>query len=143
MGDFDKILSEKEMPKNLTIAKKLAKNDYNVYLLSNPNTIKSADFILEKKDKLYYVEGKTLDGANSLDHLLEKGVKQSDWIVVNVVGTNDVNYISQEIKFAFEQNDNLREILLLKGSRLIPIYKEDIKSKDYKSKFRKIWNKQK
>lgn len=143
MGDFDKILSEKEMPKNLTIAKKLAKNDYNVYLLSNPNTIKSADFILEKKDKLYYVEGKTLDGANSLDHLLEKGVKQSDWIVVNVVGTNDVNYISQEIKFAFEQNDNLREILLLKGSRLIPIYKKDIKSKDYKSKFRKIWNKQK
>ena len=72
MGDFDKILSEKEMPKNLTIAKKLANNDYNVYLLSNPNTIKSADFILEKKGKLDYVEGKTLDGVNSLPLIRER-----------------------------------------------------------------------
>ncbi len=143
MGDFDKILSEKEMPKNLIIAKKLANNDYNVYFLSNPNTIKSADFILEKKGKLYYVEGKTLDGVNSLDHLLEKGAKQSDWIVVNVVGTNDVNYISREVKFAFEQNDNLREILLLKGSRIVKVCKQDAFSKDYEKKFRKVWNKQK
>ena len=90
MSNFDKAQSQKEMPKNLTIAKKLANNDYNVYLLSNPNTIKSADFILDKKGKLYYVEGKTLDGANSLDHLLEKGAKQADWVVVNIVGTNDV-----------------------------------------------------
>ena len=92
---------------------------------------------------MYYVEGKTLDGANSLDHLLEKGAKQADWVVVNIVGTNDVNYISREVKSVFEQNENLREILLLKGSRLIPILKEDIKSKDYKTKFRKIWIKQK
>lgn len=80
MGDFDKVLTQKEMPKNLTIAKKLTHNGYDVYLLSNPNSIKSADFILKKKDKLYYIEGKTMDGANSLDTMLNKGAKQSDRI---------------------------------------------------------------
>ena len=80
MDDFDKALTQKEMPKNLTIAKKLTHNGYDVYLLSNPNSIKSADFILKKKDKLYYIEGKTMDGANSLDTMLNKGAKQSDRI---------------------------------------------------------------
>lgn len=62
MGDFDKALSQKEMPKNLTSAKKLTHNGYDVYLLSNPNSIKSADFILMKNNNIY-VEGKTLDGT--------------------------------------------------------------------------------
>ena len=143
MSDFDKALSQKEMPKNLTIAKKLANNDYNVYLLSNPNTIKSADFILEKKGKLYYVEGKTLDGANSLDTMLSKGANQSDRIVVDIIGTNDADYISREVKFAFQQNKDLKEILLLKGSRLISFKRDAIKSKHFEDTFRKEWTKNK
>ena len=88
----------KVIHKNLTIAKELTHNAYDVYLLSNPNSIKSADFILMKNNKLYYAEGKTLDGKNSLDHLFAKGASQSDRIVVDIIGTNDVRYISQEVK---------------------------------------------
>lgn len=143
MGDFDKALSQKEMPKNLTIAKKLTHNGYDVYLLSNPNSIKSADFILIKNNKLYYAEGKTLDGKSSLDHLLAKGASQSDRIVVDIIGTNDVRYISQEVKFAFQQNKDLKEIILLKGSREISVVRKNLKSKDYEKKFKKIWEQKK
>ena len=143
MGDFDKALSQKEMPKNLTIAKKLTHNGYDVYLLSNPNSIKSADFILMKNNKLYYAEGKTLDGKNSLDHLFAKGASQSDRIVVDIIGTNDVRYISQEVKFAFQQNKDLKEIILLKGSREISFNRNATKSKHFETTFRKEWNKNK
>lgn len=143
MGDFDKALTQKEMPKNLTIAKELTHNGYDVYLLSNPNSIKSADFILIKNDKLYYAEGKTMNGVNSLDTMLSKGSSQSDRIVIDIIGTNDVRYISREVKFAFQQNKDLKEILLLKGNRVININKQDATSKGYENRFKKIWNKQK
>ena len=143
LSDFDKALTQKEMPKNLTIAKKLTHNGYDVYLLSNPNSIKSADFILIKNDKLYYVEGKTMNGANSLDTMLSKGANQSDRIVVDIIGTNDADYISREVKFAFQQNKDLKEILLLKGSRLISFKRDAIKSKHFEDTFRKEWTKNK
>ena len=143
MSDFDKALSQKEMPKNLTIAKKLTHNGYDVYLLSNPNSIKSADFILIKNDKLYYAEGKTMNGVNSLDTMLSKGASQSDRIVIDIIGTNDVRYISREVKFAFQQNKDLREVLLLKGSRVISFNRKASTSKNFEKAFKNEWNKNK
>lgn len=143
MSDFDKALTQKEMPKNLNIAKKLTHNGYDVYLLSNPNSIKSADFILIKNDKLYYAEGKTMNGVNSLDTMLSKGASQSDRIVIDIIGTNDVRYISREVKFAFQQNKDLREVLLLKGSRVISFNRKASTSKNFEKAFKNEWNKNK
>ena len=75
--------------------------------------------------------------------MLSKGASQSDRIVIDIIGTNDVRYISREVKFAFQQNKDLKEILLLKGNRVININKQDATSKGYENKFKKIWNKQK
>ena len=103
----------------------------------------SADFILRKKSKLYYAEGKTLNGKNSLDNRLKKGARQAERVLVDVIGTNDTNYLSATLKAAFEQQTLLNEVVLLKGGRLIKVSRQDATSKKFAERFRKIWNKQK
>lgn len=85
---------------------------------------------MRKDKKLYYVEGKTMNGANSLDHLLNKGSQQADIIVVYVIGTNDARYHSSVLRQSFERNISLNEVMLLKGSRLIKIKRGNVTKKD-------------
>lgn len=133
----------KELPKNIQMAKKIANNGYDVYVLSNPRSGKSADYIFVKNGKAYYTEGKLSTGENSLDHNFEKGSSQSERILVDITGTTDTNYISIQIKKAFNNNYNLREVMLLKGGRLIKVSSQDIDSKEFSNKFKKIWEQHK
>ena len=143
IDDFSSQLKTKELPKNLAIAKKLADNGYDVFLLANPNTTKSADFILRKGRNVFYVEGKTMNGANSLDHLLNKGSEQADIIVVDVIGTNDARYLSSTLRQSFESNGNLGKVMLLKGGRIIEFSRKAVQSKGFEQSFKKAWNKNK
>jgi hypothetical protein len=143
MGDFDRALSVNEMPKNLAIAKKLLANKMDVYLVPNPNSSVSADFAVLRKNKVFYLEGKTLNGKNSLNHLLKKGAAQSERVVIDIIGTDNTNYISDNVKDAFLKNSELREVWLLKGSRIIPVTRQHVESKSFKSDFRKIWERSK
>ena len=140
---FDRLLKKGEMPKNLSIAKKMLPHGYDVYMLPNPNSNVSADFILSKKGKLYYAEGKTLNGKNSLDNRLKGGARQAERVLVDVIGTDDPRYIASTIEAAFEQNNGLSEVILLKGSREIKVSRREVNHKSFFEKFKIIWNKQK
>jgi len=139
LSQYDDILLSGEMPKNLEIAQKFVRNKYDVFLLSNPSNCKSADFIIRQKNLLYYVEGKTFNGNNSLDHLFEKGCQQSEIVVINIVGDKTTNYLKKEIKRAFVQLTNLHEIMLFKGTRLIRISRSIATSKHFYDDFARIW----
>lgn len=91
----------------------------------------------------YYVEGKTLDGKNSLDHLIEKGSEQSNRVVIDIVGTTSTNYIKTIIEKGFERYSVLQELFLLKGSRLIRINRQMSQTKTFMESFKKVWNKNK
>lgn len=142
-SEYDSILKTSEMPNNLQIAQKFVKNKYDVFLLSNPSNTKSADFIIRRNGNLYYVEGKTFVGNNSLDHLLEKGCFQSERIVVNVLGNKNVSYLSKVIKQSFEQHRNLKELFLLKKMRMICITRMMVLSKNFMKEFKIVWTKNK
>lgn len=143
ISQYDDILLSGEMPKNLAIAQKLVINKFDVFLLTNPTSTKSADFVLRQNNKLYYVEGKTLDGKNSLDHLIEKGSEQSNRVVIDIVGTTSTNYIKTIIEKGFERYSVLQELFLLKGSRLIRINRQMSQTKTFMESFKKVWNKNK
>ena len=142
VGQYDAMLERGEMPKNIQLAQKFTENGCSVYMLSNPNAVKSGDFIVEQGKKLYYVEGKTLNGKNSLDHLLDKGAKQAERVAVNVIGTDDAAYVAKEIVNAFENSD-IEEIILFKRSRMIRVSRKIAKSKHFERDFRDVWNKNK
>ena len=138
-NQYDEILKIGEIPNNLQIAQKFVANGYDVFLLPNPMHSTSADFIVRKKSFLFYVEAKTLNGKNSLDHRLHKGSKQSEHIAVNIIGTHDVDYIARTIKSAFERNCELKNVIIFKGSRLIKTTAVDVQKNDYPKFFRRIW----
>lgn len=128
-----------ELTKNIQMAKKMANNGYDCYLLSNPQATKSADFIFVKNGKVYYTEGKLSTGKNSLDHNLSKGGSQSERILIDLTGTKDTNYIVAQLENTFANNDNLKEVMLLKGSRLISISSRQAERNNFNTFFRKLW----
>lgn len=135
--------SSDEFPGNLSLARKLMANGYDVYMLGNPNVIKSADFIATRKNMIYYLEGKTFSGTNTLDHLLSKAANQADKVVVDIVAQTGVTYLSSIIRLSFEKNTNLKEMILFKGSRMIITTRQQAEEKQFEQKFKKIWVKTK
>ena len=64
-------------------------------------------------------------------------------MLVDVIGTDDPRYIASTIEAAFEQNNGLSEVILLKGSREIKVSRREVNHKSFFEKFKIIWNKQK
>lgn len=132
-----------ELVKNIQMAKKMANNGHDVYMLSNPRSSKSADFIFVKNGKVYYTEGKLSTGKNSLGHNLTKGTSQSERILVDMTGTKDTNYIATRLEEAFKNNSDLKEVMLLKGGRLLSITSRIVGGKNFGQHFKKLWEQKK
>lgn len=143
-NQYNEILQTGELPNNLQIARKFVANGYDVFLLSNPKAIKSADFIISQKGKLFYVEGKTSTGGSSLIHRFDKGARQSDRIAVNFIDVKlSTNDITTNVKQAFVNNGNLHTLYLFKGSRIIIVTRTESESSNFYKKFCKVWTKNK
>ena len=141
MEGFDKKLSEGEMPTNLRLANKLLKNGFDVFMLTNPNDITSADFILRKNGKLYMAEGKESYGENSLDSTFKKIKEQASIGIVDILGTTDIRYIAGEIKYAFNHYKNLERCLIFKGSKLLQINRALTQHRKFEEQFMRLWRK--
>ena len=142
-NQYDEILKTGETPNNLQIAQKFVANGYDVFLLSNPRGTKSADFIIRKKNILFYVEGKTSSGGSALSVRLSEGAKQADRIVINLTNYSKLKRLAENIKATFIQNPSLRELLIFKGLILIQIDRYLITSKDYSKIIFKEFNRKK
>ncbi len=142
-NEYDEILKNGEMPKNLQIAQKFVKNKFDVFLLSNPSNTKSADFIIRKKGKLFYVEGKTSSGGSALTTRLFDGAKQSDRIALNLMKTSSIKSIATSLKKAFEKNPYLKTIYLFKNSDMIVIDSYLARSRNFNNKLYKLLSKRK
>ena len=138
-SQYDEILQTGETPNNLQIAQKFVANGYDVFLLSNPKGTKSADFIIRKRNCLYYVEGKTSSGGSALSVRLNDGAKQADRIVVNFIGKINVNILTLELVNTFVQNTNLKYTYLFKRTRLIVVTRDMALSKKFDDHFYKLW----
>ena len=128
---------------NLQIAQKFVANGYDVFLLSNPNATKSADFIIKQKNKVFYVEGKTSSGGSALSVRLSEGAKQANRIVVNLTGPISAQNLSTNIKHAFEHNENLQCMYIFKGARLIFVKRKDVFSKTFFHILLRLWSSKK
>ena len=137
---YDEMLKTGEIPNNLQIAQKFVANGYDVFLLSNPNATKSADFIIRKRNCLYYIEGKTSTGGSALSIRLSDGAKQSDKIVINFIGFPSFHALFHQSRKIFEGNDALSTLYFFKGSRLIKITRDIALSKKYDKLLYSLWN---
>ena len=139
---YDEMLQTGETPNNLQIAQKFVMNGYDVFLLSNPKATKSADFIVRKRNGLYYVEGKTSSGGTSLVHRFEKGAEQADRMAINFIGIPPTSKITDLIKTQF-CNQKLAVLILFKGRRMIVITRKDCSAKNFEKTFKRVWGSKK
>ena len=139
---YDELLQTGETPNNLQIAQKFVMNGYDVFLLSNPKATKSADFIVRKRNCLYYVEGKTSSGGSSLVHRFEKGAEQADRMAINFIGIPPTSKITDLIKIQF-YNQKLAVLILFKGRRMIVITRKDCFAKNFEKTFKRVWGSKK
>ena len=112
-------------------------------MLSNPHGNVSADYLLVKSGKVYYTEGKTSTGKNSLDHNFAKGSTQAERIMIDLTGTKDTNYIANELIRAFNSNEQLKEVKIFKRGREINISRQFLKNTSFKHNFKRIWEQKK
>ena len=141
-NQYDEILKTGEIPNNLQIAQKFVSNGYDVFLLSNPNATKSADFIIRQRNRVFYVEGKTSSGGSSLVHRFEKGAEQADRMAINFIGIPPTSKITDLIKTQF-YNQKLTVLILFKGRRMIVITRKDCFAKNFEKTFKRVWGSKK
>ena len=109
----------------LNVAKKAVEYGYTVYLLPNPNNIRTADFIFERKGVYKLFDLKTISGKASVGNRLLESIGQTNRVLLNIVTDVNPMKLARCIKTYFEHNSDAIEVLIFKGRKSISVMKTD------------------
>ena len=129
-GDYDRLISA---------AKKAVGWGYDVYLLPNPGSTASADFILVKRGIYKVFELKTISGKNSVGNRLLSSGEQSRRVFLNMPAKYSTRNLATDIKDYFEQNDKALEVLVAVGKKKFSVYRDFAESRKFYPNFRKLF----
>ena len=120
--DFDNLINA---------ARKAVEHGYRVYILPNPRSCRTADFIFEKKGILGLYDLKTVHGKGSVGTQLLDSIGQANRILLNMTSDYNPRLLAKDIRRYFERNVNAIEVLIMKGSRTISVIREDTLGQSY------------
>lgn len=110
-------------------AGKLAKHGFEVFILPNPGSTRSGDFIMRKKNFIGLYDLKTITGLSSVGNRLADSKGQANRIVLNIISKYTPKSLTKVIRSYFYQNNDALEVKVLKGNKLIDVKKSDISEK--------------
>ena len=125
----------------LNAARKAVTHGYKVFVLPNPNGIRTPDFIFERKGVYRMYELKTIQGSSSALNRLTDSTSQSNHVLLNMTTRYNGGLLAVQIKSYFEQNDQAMEVLVFKGKVSLSIKRSFVFQKDFVRKFRKEFGK--
>lgn len=120
----------------LDAARKAVAHGFKVYILPNPSSTCSADFILERKGLFRLYELKTIQGSSSASNRLSDSVGQSNHILLNLTTRYNGGLLAVQLRRYFELNPRAIEVLIFKGKRAISIKRGFIVQKNFVRRFR-------
>ena len=120
--DFDNLINA---------ARKAVEHGYRVYILPNPRSCRTADFIFEKKGILGLSDLKTVHGKGSVGTQLLDSIGQTNRVLLNITTDYNPRVLAKDIRRYFERNANAIEVLIMKGTRTISVIRENTLSKSY------------
>ena len=101
--DFDNLLNA---------ARKAVEHGYRVYILPNPRSCRTADFIFEKKGILGLYDLKTVYGKSSVETQLLDSIGQTNRVLLNMLTDYNARLLASDIKTYFydesQQNSPIR-----------------------------------
>ncbi|MBR1800254.1 MAG: hypothetical protein IJ767_01980 [Bacteroidaceae bacterium] len=115
----------------LHAARKAVQHGYCVFILPNPQGIRTADFIFERKGIYRLYDLKTIHGKASVTNRLTESIGQSNRVLLNMVTDYSPSALARSIKHYFEINNDAREVMIFKGKKLISIMREDTLGNSY------------
>ena len=130
--DFDNLINA---------ARKAVEHGYRVYILPNPRSCRTADFIFEKKGILGLYDLKTVHGKGSIGTQLFDSIGQTNRVLLNMTTDYNARLLASDIKTYFETNQDALEVLVFKGKKILPVNRVQIQSPDFNRVFRKRYEK--
>lgn len=110
--DFDNLINA---------ARKAVEHGYRVYILPNPRSCRTADFIFEKKGILGLYDLKTVYGKGSVGTQLLDSIGQTNRVLLNMQTDYNARLLASDIKTYFESNHDAIEVLIFKGNKAITV----------------------
>ena len=130
--DFDNLINA---------ARKAVEHGYRVYMLPNPRSCRTADFIFEKKGILGLYDLKTVYGKGSVGTQLLDSIGQTNRVILNMTTDYNARLLASDIKTYFETNQDALEVLIFKGKKVLPVNRVQVQSPDFNRVFRKRYEK--
>ena len=130
--DFDNLINA---------ARKAVEHGYSVYILPNPRSFRTADFIFEKKGVLGLYDLKTVHGKGSVGTQLLDSIGQTNRVLLNITTDYNARLLASDIKKYFETNPNAVEVLIFKGHKYFSVERTLTLSVHYSKLFRKRYEK--
>ena len=130
--DFDNLINA---------AHKAVEHGYRVYILPNPRSCRTADFIFEKKGILGLYDLKTVHGKGSVGTQLLDSIGQTNRVLLNMTTDYNARLLSSEIKAYFEANEQALEVLIFKGKKSISVSRWQVEAPRFNRYFRKKYEK--
>ena len=130
--DFDNLINA---------ARKAVAHGYRVYILPNPRSCRTADFIFEKKGILGLYDLKTVHGKGSVGTQLLDSIGQTNRVLLNMLTDYNERLLSSEIKAYFEANEQALEVLIFKGKKSISVSRWQVEAPRFNRYFRKKYEK--
>ena len=141
-GIFSAISNQSDDYDNLIkAARKAVEHGYRVYLLPNPRSCRTADFIFEKKGILGLYDLKTIYGKGSVGTQLLDSIGQTNRVILNMQSDYNARLLASDIKTYFETNQDALEVLIFKGKKVLSVNRIQIQSPDFNRVFRKRYEK--
>ena len=130
--DFDNLMNA---------ARKAVTHGYCVYILPNPQGIRTADFIFERKGIYKMYDLKTVRGQSSVFNRLLESIGQTNNVLLNMTTDYNVRQLAKDIRRYFQMNSEALEVLIFKGNRSLQVKRVSAESKDFIGKFIKAYHK--
>ena len=141
-GIFSAIGNQSDDYDNLiNAARKAAEHGYRVYILPNPRSFRTADFIFEKKGVLGLYDLKTVYGRGSVGTQLLDSIGQTNRVLLNLLTDYNTRLLASDIKKYFETNPDAVEVLIFKGHKFFSVERTLTLSVQYHRIFRKRYEK--
>lgn len=135
MGDYH----HDDLPSILLAARKAVEFGYKVYLLPNPNSVRTADFIFERNKIYKMYDLKTIQGKASVLNRLKESIGQTRHVLLHMTTEYKPRQLAKDIRSYFEENPSGCEVLIIKHKRLISVTRKTVESKDFIKTFLKSY----
>jgi len=130
--DFDNLINA---------ARKAVEHGYRVYILPNPRSCRTADFIFEKKGILGLYDLKTVHGKSSVGTQLLDSIGQTNRVLLNMLTGYNARLLASDIRTYFESNREAIEVLVFKGNKIITVKRGLACNPSFNRIFRKQYEK--